>query len=191
VKKNYINKLIAIFILFNISVKSQISFNKVDSLTIYKNEIGIDIANIITFLKKNNQSYLINYKYYFTNKSAFRGGLNLDWSTLNSLGKYVNTRIGYEYIKQKDNWGLYYGADFSYMYSKNNLQSIKTNKIGIEPLIGVKYFFSKHFSISTEAKINFYNYFFRDPYSFDPSSNQNDYRIVIGSVGMLLLNYHF
>jgi hypothetical protein len=191
VKKSIQHKLSIFLILFTLVSYSQKAFIKPDTFKINKNEIGIDVANIITFLKKNPQSYLINYKYYFTPKSAFRGALDLDWSSLISLGKYLDTRLGFEFNKQNDNWRLFYGTDFSFSFSKNNLQTIKTYKLGLEPLIGVKYFINKHFSISTEAKLNFYNYFYRDPFSFDTNSNSQNYRIVLGSVGMVILNYYF
>jgi len=183
---------IAVFLLsISLTARSQIfNFNK-DTVGVYRNELGIDLANIMTFLKKNPQSYLINFKYYINSKSAIRSGLNLDLSSAKENGYYVNSRIGFEYGKQSENWRLFYGSDLSFYYSKNNLQPNRIYRAGIEPLIGAKYYFSKHFSISSEIKLNLYYYIYRNNSSFDPNANTEENQIVVGSVGMILLNYHF
>jgi len=183
--------LAAIFMFINIAAKSQMTALKNDSVSLYRNELGIDIANILTFLKKNTQSYLVNYKHYFNAKNAIRSGLNLDLSSIKENGYFINTRIGYEFGKQNEKWRLFYGSDLSFFYSKSNLQPNKNYSLGLEPLIGVKYYISKHFSISSEIKMNFYYYFYRNPNSFDPTANAEENQIFIGSVGMILLNYHF
>jgi hypothetical protein len=145
----------------------------------------------MTFLKRDPQSYLINYKYYLTPKSALRGGLNLDVSSVREDGNYVNSRVGYERGIQSERWRLFYGADVSFSYSKNNLQTNKTYRVGVEPLVGAKYYFSKHFSISSEIKLNYFYYIYRDPGSFDPEANTEENQLSVGSVGMVVLNYHF
>lgn len=184
--------LAAVFINLNIAAISQItSIFKKDTVRIYKNEIGIDVANILTFLEKNPQSYLVNYKHYFKNSNAFRSGLNFDISSINENGYFIDTRVGYEFGRQYERWRLFYGSDMSFFYSKSNLQPNSTYRTGIEPLLGVKYYFSKHFSISTEAKMNFYYYVYRNSGSYDPEANTEEFRISLGSVGMVLVNYHF
>ena len=183
--------LAVIFTCINITASSQIFLNKKDTVSFYKNELGIDIANILTFLKRNPQSYLINYKHYFNSKNALRGGLNLDVSSVKEDGLYACMRIGYEFGKQNEKWRLFYGSDVSFLYSKYNLQPNNFYRLGLEPLIGAKYYISKHFSISSEIKLNFYYNVYRNPDSFDPKANTEGSQIAVGSVGMMLVNYHF
>lgn len=182
----------AIFVNLNIAAICQItSIFHNDTVRIYKNEIGIDVANILTFLENNPQSYLVNYKHYFKNNNAFRSGLNLDLSSINENGYFIDTRIGYEFGRQYERWRLFYGSDISFFYAKSNLQPNSIYRAGLEPLLGVKFYFSKHFSISTEAKLNINYFVYRNSSSFDPEANTEQCRISIGSVGMVLVNYHF
>jgi hypothetical protein len=189
---NSIKILLAIvFLCASIHARCQFIDFKTDTVRVYKNELGIDLANVMTFLKRDPQSYLINYKYYLTPKSALRGGLNLDVSSVREDGNYVNSRVGYERGIQSERWRLFYGVDASFSYSKNNLQSNKTYRVGVEPLVGASYYISKHFSISSEIKLNYFYYIYRDPGSFDPEANTEENQLSVGSVGMILLNYHF
>jgi len=189
---NSIKILLAIlFLCVSIHARCQIIDFKTDTVRVYRNELGIDLANVMTFLKRDPQSYLINYKYYLTPKSALRGGLNLDVSSVREDGNYVNSRVGSERGIQSERWRLFYGADVSFSYSKNNLQTNKTYRAGVEPLVGAKYYISKHFSISSEIKLNYFYYIYRDPGSFDPEANTEENQLSVGSVGMVVLNYHF
>jgi hypothetical protein len=160
---------------------------------IYKNEIGIDIANILTFLSKKNESYLINYKRHFSEKHTLRSGLNLDWSTAEDGYRGMGIRMGYERGSPivSNYWKLHFGIDVSFSYRANNFQPNKAIRYGAHPLIGFSYFPVKRFSISTEMSINFFYTDYRNPGSFDPSDNQNVFDINIGSVGMLVIGYHF
>lgn len=159
----------------------------------YKNEIGIDIANILTFLSKKNESYLINYKRHLSEKHILRSGLNLDWSTAKDGYKGISVRIGYErgYPIISNYWKLHFGADASFSYRANNFQPNKAIRYGLHPLIGFSYFPVKRFSISTEISLNFFYTDYRNPSSFDHSDNENVFDINIGSVGMLVIHYHF
>jgi hypothetical protein len=183
--------LILVFLFISIICNSQIKNFKRDTINIYKNEIGIDIENILTFLSKNQQSYLFNCKRYIFNSNALRFGLNLDLSSIRENNLYLKTRFGYEFGEQFYKWRLFYGSDLSFSFSKSNLQPNRHYYFGVEPLIGTKYYFSKHFSVSTEIKLNFFYYIYRNSESFDPASNGENWQICIGSVGMLLFNFHF
>jgi hypothetical protein len=183
--------MVVLLLCICITSRSQIFDFKKDTVSVYKNELGIDLANIMTFLKRNPQSYLVNYKYYLNSKNALRSGLNLDLSSIKENGYYIGARLGYEFGKQSERWRLFYGSDLSFFYSKNNLQPNRNFRLGLEPLIGTKYYYSRHFSVSTEIKINIHYFIYRNPSSFDPTANTEEYQISIGSVGMILLNYHF
>lgn len=158
---------------------------------VQKNEIGIDVANAMTFIKRNQQSYLLNYRRNFNEKMAFRAGLNLDLGSGNSEGIYPDIKAGIQRNRREGHWNLYYGIDGTFSYFKSNASPAKLTRFGISPILGVQYFIHKRISISTEASLNFNYYKPRNPESFDPEANKNYYRIFIGSVGMVLISYHF
>ena len=187
----YLKFIIAIIVTLQaIVVVAQDSPTLVDK---YKNDIGIDVANILTFLSKKNESCLINYKRHFSEKHILRSGLNLDWSTAEDGYKGIGIRMGYErgYPIVSGHWRLHFGADASFSYRANNFQPNKAIRYGLHPLIGFSYFPVKRFSISTEMSLNFFYTDYRNPGSFDPSDNENTFDISIGSVGMLVIHYHF
>lgn len=156
-----------------------------------RHEIGIDIANALTFLKRNNQSYLINYGYYLNKKVSTRAGLNFDIGSEDADGIYPSLRVGIQKNTRSDSWNLYYGLDISFSYSKANAQTKTLTRWGVGPLIGVEYFFHKKLSLATEASLNYYNYKEKDLYTFDPIKQRSYYRLLIGSVGMASIKYHF
>jgi hypothetical protein len=175
-----------ILMVFSFNANSQPKEN-----TIKKHELGIDIANALTFIKRNTQSYLLNYRYNVNAKTGLRAGLNLDISNGDSEGKYPDIKLGIQKNKRNKSWVLYYGLDFSYSYFKSNAVPNTTSRLGAAPLTGVQYFFNDHISIATEASLNYYHYFVTNTNTFDPVKHRDYYRIVIGSVGMALISYHF
>jgi hypothetical protein len=176
----------ALTLIFSCKVHGQ---NK--NIDLKKNEAGIDIANALTFIKRNTQSYLLNYRYNLNAKTGLRFGLNLDISNGESEGTYPDVKLGIQQNKRNKSWVLYYGLDFSFSYFKSNAVPTTTSRWGASPLLGVQYFFNPRISISTEASLNYYQYFVTDTNSFSPDKHKNYYRIVIGSVGMAVICYHF
>lgn len=156
-----------------------------------KHEVGIDIANALTFIKRNSQSYLLNYRYNFNRKMSARLGLNLDLSNGESDGYYPDVKLGVQRNRRSKSWVLYYGLDLSYSYFKSNAVTTITSRVGASPFLGVQYFFNKRISISTEGSLNYYHYFVTNTNTFDPVKHRDYFRIVIGSVGMVLISYHF
>ncbi len=167
------------------------AFGQLNDGQLRKNEVGIDVANALTFIKKNSQSYLLNYRYHFNQKYSFRAGLNLDLSNGESEGIYPDVKVGIQKNKRDKNWDLYYGVDLSYSYFKSNAVPTITSRFGLSPLLGVQYFFNPRISISTEGSLNYYHFFVTNTNTFDPVKHHNYYRIVIGSIGMVLICYHF
>jgi hypothetical protein len=190
---NHFKKICISLFIFAFSFCSYAQFKvfKSDSTILCKNEIGVDFANILTFLNRNSQSYLLNYKRYINSKLGLRLGLNLNISSFKVDGNTFDTRLGLEYGKQLDKFRIFYGSDISYQFNKTNFQQKYFFRIGAEPFVGGKYYFNKYFSISTEAKLNFHYYHYTDPTSFDKDANGGNTVIFIGSIGMILLNYHF
>lgn len=160
---------------------------------VYKNTIGIDVANIIPFFAKKNESYLINYKRLLSPKNVLRTGLNVEWSTSKDGYKGVGIKIGYERAYQivSRHWRLHWGMDASFRYLASNFQPNKSFRYGISPIVGFSYFPVRRFSISTEVGVNFFYTDFRNPDSYDPRDNANVWDINVGSVGMLVISYHF
>ena len=186
-----IKKLSITAILIFIKCIAVFSQSEKTSEHLYKNEIGIDVANVLTFLQRDNQSYLFNYKRHFFNNTALRFGLNFDLSTDNDKGKYYDTKIGYESYLNKNKWLLIGGIDFSYSYDKGNFQPNYISRLGLSPIVGVRYYVSEYFSISTECNLNFFYYMHRNPESFDSNANREEFDINLGAVGMIIISYHF
>jgi hypothetical protein len=188
-KKYFYKKLIATLLC---SYFLNLCFAQVDN-NFKRHELGIDVANALTFLKRNNQSYLINYGYFFTPKISFRAGLNFDVGNNESDGIYPSVRVGIQKSNksESDHWNFYYGLDFSYMYSKANAQPKVQTRYGVGPVIGVEYFFHSRLSLATEASLNYYYYNDKSLDTFDPIKVKNYYRLLIGSVGMASIKYHF
>jgi hypothetical protein len=171
---------------------SQAAYSQDQRIIEKKHELGIDITNTLTFLKKNNQSYLLNYRHYFNRyKYALRLGLNFDLSSGDSEGYYPDVKVGVQKNKFENRWNTYYGLDGSFAYFKSNSTPISTTRVGLTPFFGVGYFFNKKISLSTEIGVNFNQFFIKSKNSFDPQNNTSYTRINIGYVGMFLVSYHF
>ena len=190
--RNYLKQIfITCLIFLSITHKGFSQENDSKEDAVKKHEVGIDIANALTFIKRNTQSYLLNYRYNINKKTAFRVGLNFDISNGESEGTYPDVKLGFQRNRRSKSWVLYYGLDLSYSYFKSNAIPTTTSRLGASPLLGVQYFFNKRISISTEASLNYYHFFVTNKDTFDPIKHRDYYRIVIGSVGMVLISYHF
>jgi hypothetical protein len=167
--------------------------NSLDDIGYCKNEVGIDLANIITVLSKKPESYLLSYKRHFSERNAIRCGLDVEWSTSSDGYKGLRTRVGYEWDRtvRSWRWRLSYGADASFLYRANNFQTNKTVGGGIHPFIGFAHYFARQFSIATELNLNLFCSKRIKPGSFNPDDNKAVFDMSIGSVGMLLICYHF
>jgi hypothetical protein len=155
-----------------------------------KHSVGIDFANVITFLKRNNQSYLANYWYNIDNHYSIRSALNFDIGTSDADGIYPSLKVGIQKNKRQAKWNYFYGADLSYTYYKGNTIPISNARYGISPFIGVEYFLSKRFSLNTEISLNCYYTQEKNNSTFSTDYERNYYRAVIGSVGMIILKFN-
>lgn len=170
----------------------EICFSQNDFELNKRHELGIDITNTLTFLKKNSQSYLLNYRYFFSkNRYATRAGLNLDISSGQSDGYYPDMKVGIQKNTFDNKWMTYYGIDLSFAYFKSNATPITTKRFGVTPFAGVGYFINQRISFSTEVGLNFNKYFQHSKNSFDPIDNTTYSRISIGYVGMFVAGFHF
>jgi hypothetical protein len=160
---------------------------------VFRHEVGIDVANVITFLSKKKESYLVNYKLHFNNRYALRSGFDIDWSNSSDGYKILNLKLGFQRNMPfaLNHWQLYYGADGVYAYWSRNFMPSYYLRWGASPLLGVSYYISPRFSVSTEAGINFLYTDYRNPESQIPEDNENAFDVNIGYVGMLVASYHF
>ncbi|MDR1582201.1 MAG: hypothetical protein LBS55_02910 [Prevotellaceae bacterium] len=182
--------VITFFVFFSFTLDAQ---NDSGNINHYKNEVGIDISNVITVLSKKPESYLLNYKRYFNKNWAIRTGLDIEWSTSNDGYKGLKNKIGYERNRIIGNWKwqFSYGTDVSFLYRANNFQPNKTIRGGVHPFIGFAHYFVKQFSLATELNLNFFCSRTIKPNSFDADDNKTVFEMSVGSVGMILICYHF
>jgi hypothetical protein len=82
-------------------------------------------------------------------------------------------------------------VDLGISYQKFNFQKNTITQYVFSPLIGFRYFISPRFSISTEPKLNVKYLVYRDPNSFSPEANTEQYTVSLGSIGVVLVNFHF
>lgn len=182
---------IIIVLFFHLLFASQI-YSQFHSDTLFKNiSSGADVVNLLTFLQKKPESCLLNFRYNLKNKKTVRLGINLDISNGNAAGYYPDLRVGIQKNKRNDRWNLYYGIDLSYSYFKSTANPSTSTRIGASPLLGVEYYFNNHVSILTEESLNFYQFYDYNPTSFDAQKRKEYFRVNVGSVGMVLLMYHF
>ena len=164
---------------------------KSDSISKSKISSGIDIVNTLTFLKKNEESYLLNFRYHLNPAYTLRAGLNIDLSKGESLGLYPDLKLGIQKNNHLKKWNWYYGADFSYSYFKSSSNPVETTRIGGSCLLGVEYFFNRRISIVTEQSLNFHQFFQYNPDTFELNKSKSYNRLFVGSVGMLIIFFHF
>ena len=162
-----------------------------DSTLKSKFSSGIDIVNTLTFLKKNQESYLFNFRYRVNENYTLRAGLNLDMSGGESLGYYPDVKLGIQRNNHLKKWSWYYGADISYSYFKSTSSSIETTRLGGSCLLGVEYLFNRRISIVTEQSLNFHQFYQFNPETFDVKKSTSYNRLFLGSVGMLIVFFHF
>ena len=196
-----------------------LQFSKAQDTTNYlskKNEINIGYFNLFQLNSINNLG--IGYKHAFGN-SALRLGTSLSYNysdnssgndSIKQTSKKISTtiipRIGYEFRQNYGRIFVYYGIDVSYSiqkeinnnyYGTNSKNEYITHGLGLNPLIGIKYFFNKNFSISTETSLNFMyssqklkssNYYDNNEETLN--KNKNIY-VNLSPLGIFSLNYHF
>lgn|GEM_PF-1482312 len=155
----------------------------------YRNEVGIDIASILTFLSKKSDSYSVYYKRCITEKNTLRTGISMDVGSASDDRISFKCKLGYQrnYPVQNKNWNLFSALDASAYYSGSNYQSNKVMRLGITPVIGVNYYLSPCFTLSSEVGLNLFYTLNRKNNSVD----SNDFEANIGSVGLIIVSYHF
>lgn len=165
-----------------------------DSLfAIPRNQVGISLNKFIkSVFASDDNAMIINYRYSGKNKWSYRTGF--DFKNDDSEGGYSQFafKLGIDRnLKRYRRWNFYYGADYFFRYSnyKNINKPQYDNGLGV--FLGVQYFLSPHFSLSTEPML-YYKYI----YVVDRSSFQKDNKTAwsetgFGRIGFVELNFHF
>jgi len=156
----------------------------------------------------------VGYKHSFSN-GALRAGTGLKISTLGDESEWINSsihrfsispKIGYEFQKWFNRFGIYYGVDLLYIYGKyksevNDVDQEVVNesisrdqRIALRPLLGLSIFVFESLSISLESFIDL-SYLTsgeRFPESDDPWVNtMKGVSANLVPIGLLTVNYHF
>ncbi len=139
--------------------------------------------------------YQVTYKRHFTN-SRFRFGIGgrslvrnrdivgLESEKLRNSNYDFRYRLGIEKSsKISKHWEVYYGADLRHdiltrrndSYNNNgiiNILKVKTNTVGIAPLVGFSYVINNRISLQTEASFAIFGRITKE---------ENEYRVVKGN----------
>jgi hypothetical protein len=172
------------------------------------------------FVELNTPKMGLGYKYHFAG-SALRSKLSFGFrdyksDDLDDTSKTENSllttgfHLGYELHKNINNIQIFYGADLFANYSKFNSKTTNVNNsqtyiydriysysgFGISPLLGVKYFISSSFSLSTELKFTIESFRGEDIYKNSSYAEENKTEISgidtkFGPFGQLSINIHF
>lgn len=198
---------------------------KNEVLSNYQVWSSTNFSNTGTYEYYNNKfRYGLGYNYNL-NKIGFRSRLfyadyvdtyfDYNKTKTESNGKTLRVSFGLNYQKHFKKITLYIGLDYSYfqidleqtmdnpeLWGTNNIiyQSTNYKGNGIEPLIGFKYFFTNHFSVSSEIRfiadkfegessVTYYNYINSNNDNYD-STFDGSYSN-LGPKGSISLNVHF
>lgn len=172
------------------------------------------------FAELNTPKIGLGYKYHFAG-SALRSKLSFgsrDYTSndIDDTSKTDNSllttgfHLGYELHKNINSIQIFYGADLFANYSKFNSKNTNTHSsetyiydrtysytgFGISPLLGVKYFISSSFSLSTELKFTIESYRGEDIYKNSSYAEENKTEISgidtkFGPFGQFSINIHF
>lgn len=159
----------------------------------YKHQIGIGISKFVNAaFPSDSNAFLLEYRYLKNPAFVYRVGA--DYRMENSKDSYYEfaLKIGVDkQLKDYKKWQFYYGVDLwgRYLYYGNREQYY-TN-IAINPFLGILYYFSKNFSVSTEPGFFLKYNIRRDRKSFDPEAQAQWLESRLAKIGFIQLNFHF
>lgn len=170
----------------------------------------------VTYAKNHRFQFAFNSNFVVSDKTERQDGPSQSTYYLKPYKYlYVNAAYGFERVRFYNRFNFYYGVDFgpSFTYQQNgyyvrtNNNSIlyyyadfgKTTSIGLNviPFFGMKYRFSRRFSVSAETGFAF-SYFLQKTELFDPYSQtvdgintQHGFQTNTQYLRFLSFNYHF
>lgn len=181
------------FFFFFFSVLCMAQAQKDTLFTIPQHQIGIGINKFIkSIFASDDNAMIINYRYSPKGKWSYRTGF--DFKKDDSEGGFTQfaIKLGVDRnLKRYRNWNFYYGADYFMRYS--NYKNINKPQYdnGIGAFIGVQYFISPHFSISTEPMFYYKYIYITDKDTFQKDKKTGWSETGFGKIGFVELNFHF
>lgn len=156
------------------------------------NQVGINPARATPAIRRPVSSYPVSYKRHLGEAWALRLGLDGIYTSQKGAEKLIDVALGVERaVVESTWWRLAYGLDAVFAGKRFNGSRRHNESYGVSPLFSVAWRAHRHFSISTEAKIDVIYSVFREPGAFDPTLNTEDWTVRLGALGSLMLNFHF
>lgn len=156
-----------------------------------EHQIGVSPAKVTSILQLPKNSQPLTYKYYTNSHHAFRLGVDGVFESDEGGEQRLNLALGYERYKVIDSviYSLGFILDFQHQGRVNIARYY--NRYGISPVVSATILLSNAISLSTEIKLDFLYHLHIDNDAFFSSSQTSDQlTISIGSLGLLLINFH-
>lgn len=164
-----------------------------DSL-VYKHQIGVGLPKLINHIFSVDQnSFLLNYRYRYSNKMALRSGLDFSLTSNNETPSFFALKLGFDRtVKTFKKWNVYYGLDLTGGYLWDPDIKSDNVRIGTHLLLGINYFVGPHFSVAMEPYLAYSFNYFHDHDTLDPDQQHKSWhQLGLGGVGFLIVNFHF
>jgi hypothetical protein len=186
--------------IINLAIVSILLLIAVDALsqqniiepTTDRNEFGVDVSRILTFLKQDTRGSALYYRRTIIKNIRLRlsGDFGF-YSAKNQINNWA-TFLGADFpLKITENFRAYVGADFSYGRRSSNMSEDKSNFSGADLLVGARFTLGKYLTISSEPRVSFRKYSLRNSASFDPNANSDEWEVMPATLGLLIVSFGF
>jgi hypothetical protein len=156
-----------------------------------EHQIGVSPATVTNILQLPKNSQPLTYKYYTNSHHAFRLGVDGIFESEEGGEQRLNLVLGYERYKVIDS--VIYSLGFVFDFQHQGRVDIARyyNRYGISPVVSATVLLSNTISLSTEVKLDFLYHLHIDNDAFLNSSQTSDqFTVSMGSLGLLLVNFH-
>lgn len=159
----------------------------------YPNQVSINAGKFLRGLfPGDDYAFEIGYRYSLKSNWAIRTSMGFQNQTSESGFHEGRLSLGADRIfKNYGKWKFYYGVDgFGYFIFYKST-SRKTLQAGISALLGVIFYISPHFSISTEPQVYILFNHYIDEDSFADDSKDDYWIYGFGNIGQIKISFHF
>lgn len=187
-------KLLLIFSLFSFNLffsqENKEIFNSEEEI---KHQVGIGLNSFVkSAFTSDDNTFSLDYRYKVNQKLQLRAGLSYDEDTGENGYRQGGIKFGIDKnLRRYSHWNFYYGSDLMYKYSNFKNVNKAQHDIGIGFLLGIQYYISKHFSLSTEPTLYFKNIIVVDHNTFLKNNIDTWSEFGLGKIGYVQLNFHF
>ncbi|MGB0167489.1 MAG: hypothetical protein ACPF8V_11610 [Luteibaculum sp.] len=156
-----------------------------------KNTIGISLRRFINvlFMESSNTPEIL-YTRRLSENTRIRIGFEFFSSTGDKdLNEYTGSLGWVRSFKQSGKWFFYFGGDATFTFA--NIRNTTENRYvsSVLPFVGIRYQFSKQFSLATEPGFFFQYGITEDPNAFVPEPDV--FRAGLSNVGHIRVDFHF